>query len=173
MQEELTSLWLHKVVIHYTKNTESQVFWVRILGKRKMKSRDQPIFVCPAYACKFFWVRWITEPRWIGLRDAKYACNNFTNCHSFLFFSCPHVCTEIIRTPAAAHRNGCTVIKMIALDLDGTTLDSHHNLTQTVIQTLRLLSKQGLIVCIATGRSMDTSLMNYIKLLGLINCRVE
>ena len=47
-------------------------------------------------------------------------------------------------------------IKMVALDLDGTTLNSAHNLTDGVIETLRDISQSGVTVCIATGRSLDT-----------------
>lgn len=43
--------------------------------------------------------------------------------------------------------------KMVALDLDGTLLNSKHQISDTSVQYLRYLHDKGLIVCIATGRS--------------------
>jgi Cof subfamily protein (haloacid dehalogenase superfamily) len=43
--------------------------------------------------------------------------------------------------------------KMVALDLDGTLLNSKHQLSGNTIAYLRDLHEKGLIVCIATGRS--------------------
>ena len=60
-------------------------------------------------------------------------------------------------------------IKMVALDLDGTTLNSAHSLTEGVIETLRGISQSGVMVCIATGRSLDSSLLHYINILGQIS----
>ena len=60
-------------------------------------------------------------------------------------------------------------IKMVALDLDGTTLNSAHSLTKAVIEILRDISQSGLTVCIATGRSLDSSLLHYINILGQIS----
>jgi Cof subfamily protein (haloacid dehalogenase superfamily) len=43
--------------------------------------------------------------------------------------------------------------KMVALDLDGTLLNSKHNISDASVSHLRYLHKRGLIICIATGRS--------------------
>mmetsp|Transcript_23388 Transcript_23388/g.34790 ORF Transcript_23388/g.34790 Transcript_23388/m.34790 type:complete len:354 (+) Transcript_23388:99-1160(+) len=43
--------------------------------------------------------------------------------------------------------------KMVALDLDGTLLNSNHDISDTSIAHLRYLHSRGFIVCIATGRS--------------------
>jgi hydroxymethylpyrimidine pyrophosphatase-like HAD family hydrolase len=57
-------------------------------------------------------------------------------------------------------------IKMVALDLDGTTLNCAHNITDRTIETLRDISQSGVTVCIATGRSLDSSLLHYVHILG-------
>ena len=46
-------------------------------------------------------------------------------------------------------------------------MNNHHDLTHNTIATLRKLSGNGIIICIATGRSFDCSLMKYINLLSL------
>jgi hypothetical protein len=61
-------------------------------------------------------------------------------------------------------------IKLVALDLDGTTLNNDHALTDQTINTLQKLSIRGIIICIATGRSMDRRLMEYIQALGQRGC---
>ena len=57
-------------------------------------------------------------------------------------------------------------IKLIALDLDGTTLNSHHSLSAATKQALQHLSQRGVIVCLATGRSSN-SVIPYITELSL------
>jgi len=46
------------------------------------------------------------------------------------------------------------MIKMIALDLDGTTLNSDHELAQETKDALKAAQQQGVIVTIATGRML-------------------
>lgn len=50
--------------------------------------------------------------------------------------------------------------KVVALDLDGTTLNTNHKLSQVTVDKLRSLSAKGIQISIATGRSfgavMDT-----------------
>mgnify|MGYP003385607042 CR=1 FL=1 len=46
------------------------------------------------------------------------------------------------------------VFKVVALDLDGTTLNTHHKITQVTVDKLRALSAQGIQISIATGRSL-------------------
>ena len=58
-------------------------------------------------------------------------------------------------------------IKLVALDLDGTTLNSHHMLTEKTKSVLRSLSSRGVIICLATGRGLDESFVNYLKELAL------
>ena len=57
-------------------------------------------------------------------------------------------------------------IQLIALDLDGTTLNSQHELTQKTCSTLRHLSTLGLTIAVVTGRS-KTSAIQYIEHLDL------
>ena len=57
-------------------------------------------------------------------------------------------------------------IQLIALDLDGTTLNSQHELTEKTCSTLRRLSTLGLTIAIVTGRS-KTSAVKYIEHLNL------
>ena len=58
-------------------------------------------------------------------------------------------------------------IKLVALDLDGTTLNNEHKLATATVSTLRKLSENGVIVCIATGRGLDESFYGYLKQLDL------
>ena len=44
-------------------------------------------------------------------------------------------------------------IKLVALDLDGTTLDNNHKFTVKTIETLQRLNNAGVIIVLATGRS--------------------
>lgn len=59
--------------------------------------------------------------------------------------------------------------KIVALDLDGTTLNSNHSLTQTTIDTIRTLSSKGVQICIATGRSFGA----VLDTLGTLKLGVE
>lgn len=45
--------------------------------------------------------------------------------------------------------------RMVALDLDGTLLNSNHDISDATIEYLRRLHEKGFIVCIATGRSVS------------------
>lgn len=56
--------------------------------------------------------------------------------------------------------------KLIALDLDGTTLNNAHELSELTITTLRELSAKGIVIAIATGRSAP-SVFGYLSLLSL------
>ena len=56
--------------------------------------------------------------------------------------------------------------RLIALDLDGTTLNSHHELSDKTTSTLRRLSSLGMTIAIVTGRSKPSS-VKYIEALGL------
>ena len=56
--------------------------------------------------------------------------------------------------------------KLIALDLDGTTLNSHHELSEKISSMLRRLSDLGMTIAVVTGRS-KLSAVNYIESLGL------
>jgi len=55
---------------------------------------------------------------------------------------------------------------MVALDLDGTLLQSNHQLAETQAAYLRSLSKSGFRICIATGRAAP-SVYNIVKKLAL------
>eukprot|EP01041_Mallomonas_annulata_P007774 gene7774-15908_t len=56
--------------------------------------------------------------------------------------------------------------RMVALDLDGTTLNSHHQLSDRTIHGLRRLSEKGFKIAIATGRSglSVTELLQQLQL---------
>ena len=54
--------------------------------------------------------------------------------------------------------------RLVALDLDGTTLNSDHRVTPFTIETLQKLSKSGVLVCIATGRSMNSVIDLLVEL---------
>ena len=56
--------------------------------------------------------------------------------------------------------------RLVALDLDGTTLDADHQLSNRTIEVLRDLSRRGVMIAIATGRSSN-SVMKYVDLLKL------
>jgi 5-amino-6-(5-phospho-D-ribitylamino)uracil phosphatase len=56
--------------------------------------------------------------------------------------------------------------KYIALDLDGTTLNSHHELSVRTRAVLRELNAKGVQICIATGRS-TASVIKYVEILDL------
>jgi Cof subfamily protein (haloacid dehalogenase superfamily) len=57
---------------------------------------------------------------------------------------------------------------MVALDLDGTTLNNQHQLSPRTKTTLISLNENGVQLCIATGRSI-TSVLSYIKDLDFKN----
>lgn len=59
-----------------------------------------------------------------------------------------------------------TKIRLVALDMDGTTLNSHHELTDYTISVLRRLSAKGVIIAFATGRSIPT-IESYVAALDL------
>jgi HAD superfamily hydrolase (TIGR01484 family) len=56
--------------------------------------------------------------------------------------------------------------RLVAIDLDGTLLNSHHELSDRNISTLRNMSNSGILVAIATGRS-KASIDKYIRQLEL------
>ena len=56
--------------------------------------------------------------------------------------------------------------RMVALDMDGTLLNRHHQLSDVSIQTLRDLSAGGTIVALATGRSAP-AVYEHVKKLSL------
>ena len=56
--------------------------------------------------------------------------------------------------------------RLVALDLDGTTLNKAHRITDRTLAILRKLSARGVVVAIATGRSSE-SVFGYAKLLQL------
>jgi len=55
---------------------------------------------------------------------------------------------------------------MVALDLDGTTLNSDHALSEMTKQVLRRVSATGILITIATGRSIST-VTKYVDELNL------
>lgn len=57
-------------------------------------------------------------------------------------------------------------IKLVAIDLDGTLLNSSHELSAKTIEVLRKLSAEGVMICIATGRSTQ-SIRKYLEILDL------
>lgn len=53
---------------------------------------------------------------------------------------------------------------LIAIDLDGTTLNNHSQVSQKTIETLREVNNQGHLVCIVTGRPFRNSESIYKKI---------
>lgn len=60
------------------------------------------------------------------------------------------------------------MIKMIALDLDNTLLDSNKNISERNTSALRKLHEQGIKVVLCTGRPIN-AIWQYIEQLGLTN----
>lgn len=58
------------------------------------------------------------------------------------------------------------VYRMVALDMDGTALDSHHQLSDATVTFLRALYATGTIVSFCTGRSTPAA-APHIQRLGL------
>lgn len=56
--------------------------------------------------------------------------------------------------------------RLLGLDLDGTTLNEKHRISERTIAILQKLSHLGVIVCICTGRASD-SVFSYAKTLNL------
>eukprot|EP01031_Cornospumella_fuschlensis_P032570 gene32570-39382_t len=56
--------------------------------------------------------------------------------------------------------------KLVAIDLDGTLLNQHHNLSERSVKVLRELSAKGVTISIATGRSKK-NIERYVRELAL------
>ncbi|TKC19118.1 Cof-type HAD-IIB family hydrolase [Robertmurraya kyonggiensis] len=54
--------------------------------------------------------------------------------------------------------------KMLVLDLDGTILDSNHNISKRMVNLVQSLKKQLIYVVLATGRSVSDSYKYYLEL---------
>lgn len=65
-----------------------------------------------------------------------------------------------------ATNNSSTPFRMVALDLDGTLLQSNHQLADKQAEYLRTLYKSGFKICIATGRAAP-SVYEIVKKLAL------
>jgi Cof subfamily protein (haloacid dehalogenase superfamily) len=63
------------------------------------------------------------------------------------------------------------IYKLVALDLDGTTLNSSHRISDVTIEVLRKLSASGVTVCIATGRSLNST-VDYLTELKLPQTKI-
>ena len=59
------------------------------------------------------------------------------------------------------------MFRMVALDMDGTLLNNQHQLTETTTTVLRRLSSKGIIICLATGRGLDSPFFKYLEVLDL------
>jgi hypothetical protein len=57
-------------------------------------------------------------------------------------------------------------IKLVALDMDGTTLNNQHGLSPRTLEVLRRLSSKGITIAIATGRSV-ANIVNHVAELKL------
>lgn len=60
-----------------------------------------------------------------------------------------------------------TKMKLIALDLDGTSLNSSHQFSSRLLVVLKNLSNLGIIICIATGRSSLDIIDSKLSILDL------
>ncbi len=58
------------------------------------------------------------------------------------------------------------MFRLVAIDLDGTTLNSHHELSEKTISTLRKVNDAGITIAIATGRSIS-AVLQILKILQL------
>ena len=56
------------------------------------------------------------------------------------------------------------IIRLVALDLDGTTLRSDHSLSERVRNTLEKAIEQGTEIVIATGRTVTSREFDTCKL---------
>lgn len=56
--------------------------------------------------------------------------------------------------------------KMLAIDMDGTTLNSNHELSKRTISAIQIVYKMGLNVLFATGR-MSSAVTKHINILGI------
>lgn len=59
-----------------------------------------------------------------------------------------------------------SLVKVVALDLDGTTLDKAHQISLRTIEILRRLSEKGVCIILATGRS-HPDVLKYFDILQL------
>lgn len=57
-------------------------------------------------------------------------------------------------------------IKAVALDLDGTTLNNHHEVSERTSNILKILADKGILISIATGRT-TASVISYIDKLNI------
>jgi Cof subfamily protein (haloacid dehalogenase superfamily) len=87
--------------------------------------------------------------------EALFSCESL----SLLFFTFSIVIS--LGAGARTHRNTLKqkhlhlhTFKMVALDLDGTALNTNHTITQVTVDKLRALSDKGIQISIATGRSL-------------------
>jgi Cof subfamily protein (haloacid dehalogenase superfamily) len=63
------------------------------------------------------------------------------------------------------HSKNLEKFRMIALDMDGTLLNTDHQLTERTVTAVRNVEKAGLTVLLATGR-MPSAVKNHLKKLG-------
>lgn len=57
-------------------------------------------------------------------------------------------------------------LRMVVLDMDGTLLDSQHEISSRTLTILRKLSSLGITICIATGRNI-AAVTQYVNILNL------
>ncbi|CAD5899801.1 Haloacid dehalogenase [Carnobacterium maltaromaticum] len=60
------------------------------------------------------------------------------------------------------------MIKLIAIDIDGTLLNSQHRLTQKVIETIKRAKAQGVKIVLCTGRPI-VGILPYLEKLDLLD----
>ena len=60
------------------------------------------------------------------------------------------------------------MIKLIAIDIDGTLLNSQHRLTQKVIDTIKRAKAQGVKIVLCTGRPI-VGILPYLEKLDLLD----
>lgn len=90
----------------------------------------------------------------------------YTYCIQYLPTYLPRVTSIAAKRVMAETR-----LRAVFLDLDGTTLNSRHEITERTEQILRLLSSKGIIVGIATGRS-SANITKYLLQLKLAQEKV-
>ena len=90
--------------------------------------------------------------------------SNSSNSMSLILFVSSVVLALVCQ--ARKKRSRVRDFNVVALDLDGTTLNSEHKLTPRTINAIRNVSAKGIKICIATGRSFG-AVMDTLQTLNL------
>ena len=70
-----------------------------------------------------------------------------------VFFFCVNIWLE---TGETKQERGFSMVKMALFDIDGTLRDEREGLPQSAVRAVGELKKNGILVCVCTGRSLET-----------------